>query len=553
MRIDRIDHLVLTVADVERTTAFYAGALGMEAVTFGQGRHALAFGRANIGLHLAGHEFEPGPTHPTRAAPTSSSLRRPRCLDVIAELDRHGVEIVEGPVERVGATSTMDSVSFRFPASEPDRDEQLPLMGFRGFAPEAFAWFAGLERDNSKAYFTATRERYERDVRGDLEALLDELAEELGGSVKVFRQQRDLRFTPDKTPYKTRTYGVIHADRRGLYAELSARGLYAGTGYHQLARDQLERFRAGVADDARGAALVALVAAAEEAGLEIEGEALRTAPRGYPRDHPARRAAAPQGADRRPPRGAGREGIGREAALAARRRDVAGRGAAERVARRARRAERARAAPPLSLRGAPRRPGPALSPQHDGVADGHAARLDRRAVHAEAGLALAGDRLQDRRLPLVRPRVDVDHHAARIALVDAHPQAADPQRAADPAVLRERLRATGAHQQVRPEALDLELPADQRPDPADAVRGDQAQRQPVEHPAVLLDQPHAVAERGGQRRVGDVELLALRGAHQGRRGVRPLRLGEPRRRNGAAAAARGWSATGTRCAPGRGG
>ena len=67
--------------------------------------------------------------------------------------------------------------------------------------------------------------------------------------MKVFRQQRDLRFTPDKTPYKTRTYGVIHADRRGLYAELSARGLYAGTGYHQLAGDQLERFRAAVADE----------------------------------------------------------------------------------------------------------------------------------------------------------------------------------------------------------------------------------------------------------------------------------------------------------------
>ena len=189
-------------------------------------------------------------------------------------------------------------------------------MSFRGFAPEAFEWFAGLERDNSKTYFTATRERYEHDVRGELEAMLDELAEELGGSVKVFRQQRDLRFTPDKTPYKTRTYGVIHADRRGLYAELSARGLYAGTGYHQLARDQLERFRAGVADDERGGALVAAVTAAEEAGLEIEGEALRTAPRGYPRDHPraallrhkaliAGRRAAP-----------GRDGIGREAALA---------------------------------------------------------------------------------------------------------------------------------------------------------------------------------------------------------------------------------------------
>ena len=159
-------------------------------------------------------------------------------------------------------------------------------MSFQGFAPEAFEWFAGLERDNSKAYFTATRERYEHDVRGALEAMLDELAVELDGEAKVFRQYRDLRFTHDRTPYKTRTYGVIQTARRGLYAEISARGLYAGAGYRMLARDQLERFRAGVADEGHGGALADAVATAREAGLEVVGEALRTAPRGYPRDHP---------------------------------------------------------------------------------------------------------------------------------------------------------------------------------------------------------------------------------------------------------------------------
>lgn len=161
-------------------------------------------------------------------------------------------------------------------------------MEFRGFSPEVFAWFAGLERDNSKAYFTATRELYERDVRGGLEAMLEELCDELGGDVRVFRQQRDLRFSPDKSPYKTRTYGVIHS-RPGavaaLYAQLSASGLYAGTGYHQLAPDQLERFRAAVADERTGPELVTAVAAARDAGLELAGESLRTAPRGYPRDH----------------------------------------------------------------------------------------------------------------------------------------------------------------------------------------------------------------------------------------------------------------------------
>lgn len=189
---------------------------------------------------------------------------------------------------------------------------------FQGFAAAAFEWFAGLERDNSSAYFTSTRDRFEADVRGALEAMFDELSETFGGEVKIFRQYRDLRFTPDKSPYKTRTYGLLYGvpdTRAALYAELSARGLYAGTGYHVLARDQLERFRAAVADDRTGPALEAAVAAAQDAGLEIEGERLRTAPRGHPRDHPRidllRRKAVIAG--RREAPGAG--GIGREAAL----------------------------------------------------------------------------------------------------------------------------------------------------------------------------------------------------------------------------------------------
>jgi uncharacterized protein (TIGR02453 family) len=183
------------------------------------------------------------------------------------------------------------------------------VSDFRGFPTEVFEWFAGLERDNSKAYFTATRELYERDVRGGLEAMLDELAEDFGGEVKVFRQQRDVRFSADKSPYKTRTYGVIGGR---LYAQVSASGLYAGTGYHQMAPDQLERFRAAVADDGAGPALADAVAGR---GLDIAGESLRTAPRGYPRDHPRiellRRKALIAG--RQVPPG---DGIPRDAALA---------------------------------------------------------------------------------------------------------------------------------------------------------------------------------------------------------------------------------------------
>jgi uncharacterized protein (TIGR02453 family) len=164
------------------------------------------------------------------------------------------------------------------------------VAAFHGFAPEVFEWFAGLERDNSKAYFTATRDRYDADVRGGLQAMLEELGETFGGEVKLFRQQRNLRFAPaGSPPYKTRTYGLLHSvpgPAAGLYAQLSAQGLYAGAGYHQLARDQLERFRDRVADEGSGARLAELVAAARAAGLDVVGESLRSAPRGYPRNHP---------------------------------------------------------------------------------------------------------------------------------------------------------------------------------------------------------------------------------------------------------------------------
>ena len=160
---------------------------------------------------------------------------------------------------------------------------------FEGFPADAFAWFAGLERDNSKAYFTATAKRYEADVRGALVALLEELSATFGGEVRVFRQHRDVRFSRDKSPYKTRTYGLLQGApgaAGGLYAELSAHGLYAGTGYHQLGGEALERFRRAVLDERAGSALAERVAAARDAGLEVIGQALRSAPRGYPRDHP---------------------------------------------------------------------------------------------------------------------------------------------------------------------------------------------------------------------------------------------------------------------------
>ncbi len=191
------------------------------------------------------------------------------------------------------------------------------MTGFAGFAPEAFGWFRGLEADNSKQWFTAHRDTYETAVRGAFEDMLDELADDLGGGVKVFRQHRDIRFSADKSPYKTRTYGVIsdRTDGPALYAQVSASGLFAGTGYYVLASDQLARFRDAVADDTTGPALERAVAAAQAAGVETYGEALKTAPRGFPRDHPRIRLLRHKsliGGARLAP---GADGIGRDAAL----------------------------------------------------------------------------------------------------------------------------------------------------------------------------------------------------------------------------------------------
>ncbi len=162
------------------------------------------------------------------------------------------------------------------------------MTTFDGFGPKVRRWFQGLEADNSREYFAAHRDVFEESVRDQMEALLTELSDKFGGEVKLFRQNRDVRFSPDKSPYKTNTYGVLRGSElaaQGLYASISARGLVAGSGYHMMARDQLERYRDAVADDARGPELGKLVAKAEKAGLELWSESLATAPRGYPKDH----------------------------------------------------------------------------------------------------------------------------------------------------------------------------------------------------------------------------------------------------------------------------
>jgi uncharacterized protein (TIGR02453 family) len=156
------------------------------------------------------------------------------------------------------------------------------VVAFDGFSDEALGFYEGLEADNSKAYWSAHRQVWENAVRAPMLAMLDELEAEFGGA-HVFRPHRDVRFSADKSPYKT-AFGAVAED--GGYVQLSARGLFVAAGYWQTAGDQVARFREAVADEDAGPELAGVVEALEAAGYEISGTQLKTRPRGYDPDHP---------------------------------------------------------------------------------------------------------------------------------------------------------------------------------------------------------------------------------------------------------------------------
>lgn len=155
-------------------------------------------------------------------------------------------------------------------------------MAFTGFPREAFTFYAGLEADNAKPYWTANRETFDTAVHAPMVELVAEL-EPLFGAGRILRPYRDLRYATDKRPYRT-SHGALFGD---VYVHVSARGLGAGGGNYHLAADQLQRYRAAVAADETGEELVRRIAAIEAAGVDVAGgDALKTAPRGYAADHP---------------------------------------------------------------------------------------------------------------------------------------------------------------------------------------------------------------------------------------------------------------------------
>ncbi len=160
------------------------------------------------------------------------------------------------------------------------------MSAFEGIPLAAVDFFADLETNNNRDWWAANRGVHDAAVRAPMVALASELEAEFG-ALKVFRPNRDVRFSPDKTPYKSHQGLVAEtASGMGWCAQISARGLMTAGGWYAGAPDQIERYRAAVTDDSTGPALVRLVAGLEDADFDIDGELLKTRPRGVGPEHP---------------------------------------------------------------------------------------------------------------------------------------------------------------------------------------------------------------------------------------------------------------------------
>jgi uncharacterized protein (TIGR02453 family) len=162
-------------------------------------------------------------------------------------------------------------------------------MRLSGFSPAATHFFEDLEDQNSREFWLANKDVFDREVREPMAALLDSLPEEYQ-PFKIFRMNRDVRFSADKSPYKI-MHGAAHSVPGAVYyLHLDASGLMVACGNYMMPPEELERYRQAVADDGSGEELVEILAALERRrSLQVGPggfEPLKTAPRGYPRDHP---------------------------------------------------------------------------------------------------------------------------------------------------------------------------------------------------------------------------------------------------------------------------
>jgi uncharacterized protein (TIGR02453 family) len=156
---------------------------------------------------------------------------------------------------------------------------------FHGWPEDFQRFFIGLELDNSKRYFDANRQVYERAVKAPMVALVESLADQFG-PMRVYRPNRDIRFAKDKSPYKTNIGAYSTGGGTGAYVSLDARGLMVATGRYEITPEELAKYRAKVAEERTGASLAAIVDKLEKGGYKRGGEELKRVPAGYPQDHP---------------------------------------------------------------------------------------------------------------------------------------------------------------------------------------------------------------------------------------------------------------------------
>jgi uncharacterized protein (TIGR02453 family) len=159
-------------------------------------------------------------------------------------------------------------------------------MSFTGFPAEAFEFYERLGLDNSRTFWQANKGVYDTAVKQPMLEFIEAIGDY--GPLQMFRPYRDVRFAKDKTPYKDHAgaYGESQGGT-GYYVQLGAKGMFTGAGYYMMAADQLERFRAAVDGEATGSELVKVATAVEGKGLTLgAGAELKTAPRGFPKDHP---------------------------------------------------------------------------------------------------------------------------------------------------------------------------------------------------------------------------------------------------------------------------
>lgn len=162
------------------------------------------------------------------------------------------------------------------------------ISPFEGFGSGFESFYSELAVNNNREFFTSRRDVYERSVREPLERLLGEVGEEFGDG-KVFRPNRDVRFSHDKSPYKlvgAASIGDNSESSAVYYVHIGAQGLFVASGIYLMTRDQLVRFYSAIDDETTGKKLQRLVARTRAGGLDVGGSGLKTGPRGYPKDHP---------------------------------------------------------------------------------------------------------------------------------------------------------------------------------------------------------------------------------------------------------------------------